>query len=210
MAAISSGRFRIQSYLTPDRTNKMKKSFFTILSILSLSLFATAQSKSNNAISNQIKALRAEKTFTLTYDESGKTSKLMVVAENFSNREAGKAGIQAMNFAIGFFYPGEELTNAPDPIMLTFWVLTKKPRFSQDHSLMVTLGGENLVIGVARYVSKPREDMEYLNFQITREQLGKIAMQSNVGFRLGSEEFTFTKEHLRDFANLLLISDLKQ
>jgi hypothetical protein len=188
----------------------MKKSIFAILAILSLTLFASAQSKSNDAISTQIKALRADKTFTLSYDESGKTSKLMVVAENFSDHEAHEVGIQAMNFAIGFFYPGKELSNAPDPIMLTFWVLTKKPRFSQDHSLMITLGDENLVIGQARYVAKPRENMEYLNFQITREQLDKIAMQSDVKFRLGSEEFTFIKEHLRDFANLLIISDPKQ
>lgn len=188
----------------------MKKSVFAILAVLSLTIFASAQSKANDAIANQIKALRADKTFTLSYDESGKTSKLMVVAENFSDREAGEAGIQAMNFAVGFFYPGKELANAPDPIMLTFWVLTKKPRFSADHSLMVTLGDENLVIGVARYVAKPRENMEYLNFQITREQLGKIAMRSDVKFRLGSEEFSFTKEHLRNFANLLIISDPKQ
>ena len=147
----------------------MKNSILITLAILSLTFHAAAQSKSNDAISTQIRALRAEKTFKVSYDENGKTSKLMVVAENFSNREAGRAGIQAMNFAIGFFYPGQELANAPDPIMLTFWVLTKKPRFSQDHSLMVTLGDENLVIGQARYVSKQRENMEYLNFQITTE-----------------------------------------
>ena len=188
----------------------MKITIFTILAILLLLHGSSAQSKSNDAITSQIRVLRNDKSITLTYDENGKTSKLMVVSENFSDREADNAGIQAMNFAIGFFYPGKELTTAPDPILLTFWVLTKKPRFSADHSLVITLGEETVVIGQARYVSKPREDLEYLNFQVTREQLGKIAMHSDVSFRLGGEKFTFTKGHLRSFANLLIISDPTQ
>ena len=62
-------------------------------------------------------------------------SKVMAVAENFPDAEASRANVRAMNFAIGFFYLGQTLERAPDPILLTFWVLSKKPQFGENHSM---------------------------------------------------------------------------
>lgn len=185
----------------------MKQIVFTVLAVISMTFFANAQEKPNSKISAQIKTRQAEKIFTFGYDQASNTSKLMAVSENFASSEAKGAGIQAMNFAIGFYYPGEALLKAPDPILLTFWVLTKKPRFGADHSLTVVTGEEMLVIGSARYVSKPKQNMEYLNFEISRDALSKIAEQSEVRFRLGESEFTFTRQHLKIFGDLLEISN---
>lgn len=186
----------------------MKKIYLISAIFLLTATLAAAQSKSNETISKQIKTLKAEKVFALSYDESAATSKLMVTAGNFDDGEAKKAGLQAMNFGMAFFYPGKTLTSTPDPINLTFWVLTKKPRFSEAHNLTVTANGETLDLGDARYVSKPKENMEYLNFQISRANLEKIAKAGGeVKLKIGTNEFKFTPEHLRIFANLLTLSD---
>lgn len=177
-----------------------------VLSILFLSLNLTAQSKSNDAIVRELRELRVGKELTVTFDQPSNTSKIMGVADNFSNAEADGAGIQAMNFAIGFYYPGDVLQRSPDPIMLTFWVLAKKPRFSTEHDLTIFGDQEIMTLGTARYVSKPRINMEYLNFEISRENLAKIAGRTNVKFRLGDEEFTFTRSQLKLLADLLTIS----
>ena len=55
------------------------------------------------------------------------------------------------------------------------------------------LSEEMLVIGSARYTAKPREQIEYLYFEISREKLANIASQSDVRFHLGNEEFSFTR-----------------
>ncbi|HEY0457911.1 MAG TPA: hypothetical protein VGC97_02095 [Pyrinomonadaceae bacterium] len=171
-------------------------------------LFATAaaaQSKSNETIAKQIKELKAG-NITLSYDEASQTSKIMVIGEDFGKQQDKSAGVEAMNFGMAFFYPGKALTAAPDEIALTFWVLTKKPRFAEAHHWTVTVGGETIDLGDARYVSKPKEDMEYLNFKISRANLVKISKGTDVKFKLGAAELKFTPEHLRTFANLLRIS----
>lgn len=191
------------------RETTMYKTLFA-LSVIFLFVFtALGQSKSNDAISQQIRRARAEKTFTLTYDAAGNTSKLMGVAENFDDREVGAAGVRAMNFAVGFFYPGQQIAKAPDRIMLTFWVLTKKPRFAENSRWTVFAGGETLDLGAARYAAKPRSNMEYLNFDVSRDDLAKIARAANVRFKLGEYEFTFSPGQLKNFADLLAISDPK-
>ena len=131
----------------------------------------------------------------------------MYVAENFSNAEASKAGIRAINFAAGFFFAGSELRTAPDTVKLTFWAKSKKPRFSASHRLTVYLGGEVLDLGDARYAAKAATGMEYLNFELSREALTKIANSSNVRFTVGEHEFTFTSGQLKGLAALLLVSD---
>ena len=151
----------------------------------------------------------AQKTIALTYDAAGQTTKLGGVSENFSGDEAGRSGILAMNFATGIFYPGNDLVKSPESFLLTFWVLSKKPRFGANHSLTVALRDEMLVIGSARYVAKPREQMEYLNFEISRENLSKIASQTDVRFQLGDEQFTFTKSQMKLFGDLLMITEVK-
>jgi hypothetical protein len=180
-----------------------------ILAILTFSLNVFAQSKSNDTIVGQLGQLQAVKSLTVTFDQPSNTSKIMGIADNFASGEADDAGIQAMNFAIGFYYPGDSLTRSPDPILLTFWVLSKKPRFTVDHDLTIFGDQEIMTLGTARYVSKPRMDMEYLNFEISRENLTKIAGRTNVKFRLGDAEFTFTRSQLKLLADILIVSEVK-
>ena len=139
----------------------------------------------------------------LTFDAGSGSSKLMGVAENFSDSEAKAAKVMAMNFAIGFFYPGQTLERAPEQVQLTFWVMSKKPVFAERHSLTIYAGGEEIIIGDARYSPRARENMEYLNFNVSRDALIKIASNSNVQFKLGEANFTFTRSHLRMFADLI-------
>jgi hypothetical protein len=49
--------------------------------------------------------------------------------------------------------------------------------------------------------------MEYLNFEISRENLMKIAGQTEVRFQLGDEEFTFTKSQMKLLADLLVVTE---
>ena len=175
--------------------------------ILLTSALVTAQ-KTNDAISTQLKSLKADKKITLSYDADSDTSKIMVRADNFDDKETSKAGLQAMNFGMAFFYQGKTLATPPETINLTFWVLTKKPQFAAANNFTVTLAKETLDLGAARYAAKPGDKMEYLNFKISRTNLARIAAAgSNVKFKLGTNDFTFTPEHLTIFKNLLTISD---
>jgi hypothetical protein len=175
-----------------------------------LAPFAAAQSKSKDTILQQIRNTRSDKAITLYADPSGGNSKLMAVSENFDDDQTGSAGVRAMNFAAGFFFAGQELTRSPDPIMFTFWAMTKKPRFAENHHLTVFLPAETLDLGDARYAAKARTDMEYLNFELSRETLTKIARESNVRLRLGDHDFNFTRAQLKLLADLLIISDVSK
>ena len=187
----------------------MKKVVFVAALLVTLALTATAQSKSSEAIRQQIRNAHADKSLALSSDPGGNTSKLMGVSENFADGEASSAGIRAMNFAVGFFYAGQDLAKSPDQVMLTFWVLTKKPRFAENHHLAVVLPNETLDLGDARYAAKPRSDMEYLNFEISRENLKKI-VKSNARIHLGDHDFTLTREQMKLLGDVLLVSDIKQ
>jgi hypothetical protein len=187
----------------------MKRLIFLLTVIISLAAIASAQSgKTNDAISRQIKSLGVEKAITVSFDSGGNASKIMAVTENFANREVDRAGIQAMNFAMGFFYPGTILAASPERLHFTFWVLTKKPRFAENHYFTADLGGKILDLGEARYSPKPREDMEYLNFEISRTDLTALAAADNVTFRLGSYTFTATSEQLKVIRSLVRIADV--
>ncbi len=176
--------------------------------LLLLGTLAVSAQKSNDAIQKQIKSLHAENSIFLTYD--GASSKLMATASNFADSEAQAAGLQAMNFAMAAFYPGQQLTTPPDTINFTFWVLTKKPRFATTGAWEVTLPGGPLNLGDYRYAAKPSENMEYLNFKLKRDELVKIAASAApVKFRLAGQNFTFTSEQLQLLRDLLAISDNK-
>lgn len=171
--------------------------------LTSLSFSVSAQAKTNAVISRQIREAGGERTFSITYDRNSNVSKLMAVSGNFSDGDADKIGAQAMNFAVGFMYPGESLAKAPDTVIFTFWVLTRRPRFTQNHSF--SAGG--LDLGAARYVSKPRENMEYLNFDITREDLQKIAAATTTRIKLGDYDIQFTGQQVKILRDLLKLSD---
>ena len=183
------------------------KNLIAAIVVLPILVFAVhSQSLTNTTIKDRIRAARAEKDITLTFDPQGKTSKLMAVAGNFAGSEAKRSGLLAMNFAVGYIYPGDEMKSAPETFLFTFWVLSKKPRFSEDHAMTVMLPEEMLVIGSGRYASKPAEQVEYLNFEVSRESLMKIARQTEVGFMLGDERFTFTHTQMKLIADLLTVT----
>lgn len=165
---------------------------------------AAAQSRSFDDLKREIRDLRAER-FTLTFDQDSNQTKLMAVAQNFDQKEASKAGLQAMNFAAAFNFAGRSLTAAPDTLNFAFWVLTKRPRFGADHSWIATVGDKTVDLGEARYVSKPAENIEYLNFVVTRDELKKISV-SGVKFNVGGYEFTVTPAQTKTLSDLYTMS----
>lgn len=185
----------------------MKHVITLCVAVLSLTLASYSQTITNEVLQTRINSAHAENNIALTFEQDSKTTKVMAVSENFSKDEAGRSGILAMNFAIGCFYPGDALRKSPDSFLLTFWVLAKRPRFGANHSLTVTLRDEVLVVGSARYTPKLREQMEYLNFEISRESLTKIAGHADVRIQLGDEAFTFTRSQMKLLADLLMITD---
>ncbi len=166
---------------------------------------ALAQAKTNEALARQIKDLKADKNITLTYDAASDMSKIMVRGDDFGREQDKRAGVDAMNFGMAFFYQGKTLGAAPDTINFTFWVLNSKPKFTAAHAWTLTIGDETLDLGTARYAAKPNENMEYLNFKITRENFEKIARAAEVKMKIGAAELQFTPQQLRTFANLLKI-----
>jgi hypothetical protein len=164
-----------------------------------------AQGRSFDEIKRQIRGIGSEKIFTLTYDQQTDTTKLMAVAANFDQKEAAKAGTQAINFAAAFTFAGKKLTASPETIPLTFWVLTKKPQFAASNRWIVTAGTETIDLGDARYAAKSSENMEYLNFVVPFDDLKKIAVKG-AKFKLGSADFTFTAEQTKLLSDLIKLS----
>ncbi len=185
----------------------IKKLFILLILILTFTTFAFAQTKSNDEIERQIKTLKVEKTITLSYDESGGTSKIFVLGEDFGREQDNRAGLNGFSFGMAFFYPGKTLNAAPEEIALTFWAQSKKPKFGESHSLLIFADSETIDLGKARYLSRPNEKTEYLNFKISRENLLKIANSTNSGLKIGNAKFQFTPEHLRSFTALMKISN---
>lgn len=183
--------------------------YFAVLYLaLLLSSATNAQTRSNESIRHQVKSLGSEGLITVSYDSGSNVTTMRAISENFSNDEAKRAGVRAMNFAAGALYSGNGIDKPLDSIMFSFWVLSSKPRFGEDHSLTIITGNETLSFGDARYVARGRDGMEYLNFEITREQLRKIANLSNVRVMLGRKEFSFTRLQLKLLADLYLITQL--
>ena len=50
--------------------------------------------------------------------------------------------------------------------------------------------------------------MEYLNFEISRTNLAKIAAESDVRLKLGDREFSFTRSQMKLFADVLVVTDV--
>ena len=178
----------------------MKKLSILFLLVLMSSLSANAQ-KTNEKLTSQIRSNKIKLTF------DGGTTKLMAVAENFPDSEVKAAKVMAMNFAVGFFYPGQTFERMPSEMLLTFWVMSKKPVFAERHSLTFFVDGDEVIVEDARYSARARENMEYLNFNISRDVLVKIASTSNVHFKLGDATFKFTSDQMRMLADFLLLSD---
>ena len=180
--------------------------YLFVLTILFLSSVISAQEKTNDEINRQIRSLGVDHV-TLTFDQASNTTKIMAVSENFSDSDAGAAGLQAMNFAMAFFYSGTSLKQSPDTIHFAFWVLTKKPRFAENHHLTVDIDGRTLDIGDARYAAKPNQNLEYLNFEVKRTDLTAIGAGNNVTFRIGGRSFSATHEQIKTIRVTTQIAD---
>ncbi len=189
----------------------MNKFILTAAIILATAIFSAAQTgKSNETIDKQIKTLKADKNISLSYNADGGTSKVFAVGEDFGKAQDERAGLRNFNFGMAFFYAGKSLAAAPDAINWTFWAYySKKPRFADAHGLKITVDGETLDLGDARYVVKMNEGREFLNFTVARENIAKIAKGSKATMKIGAAEFTFTSEQMRTLVNLVKISDPK-
>lgn len=180
-------------------------STFLFLLLSAASIFA--QSKSNDIIAKQIKAANAEKTITLQYDQAGNASKVMFFSEDFGKNQYESLGLKSFTFGMAFFYPGKMLSAPPQTVNLTFWIQTKKPKFTDAHKVILMSGSETFDLGEARYFSKPNENMEYLNFVIPYETLRKLSSGVNQSVKIGNSEFKFTPAQLKSVANYIKISD---
>jgi len=184
----------------------MKRVIF-IIAIGSLLAVGSFAQKTNDAIAKQIKQLKMEKTVTLSFD--GNSSKVMASSDNFSESEAKAAGIQAMNFGMAFFYAGKDLTASPETINLTFWVMSKKPKFAAAHAWSYDFADGKFDLGDAVYAAKPGQNMEYLNFKLTRKDLTRVTTNPTAKFHLGGADFTFTTAQINTLKAMLDISDVR-
>ena len=165
--------------------------------------------KSNDVIAKQIKSLKADKAITLSYDAGSNATKIMVTGDNFAASDAKAAGIQAMNFGMAFFYAGKELVAPPETINFTFWVMTKTPKFAAAHAWSFSIEGNAIDLGDARYVAKASDNMEYLNFKISRDNLKKITDVGTAKFRLGATEFAFTPTQIDTLKAIFAVSGVR-
>ncbi len=182
---------------------KNMKLLLVSLFLLSFVTLTAAQSKNNEALIHQIRALRADRSIQIT--ESGGATKIMAVAENFSDRESKAAGIQAMNFAMGIFYAGTELRSAPGDIHLAFWILSRKPQFAAARDFKMMNRGNTVALAATRYSAKQLQGIEYLNFSVTREDLEKMKNAAGAKIMLGTFEFTVTPSQAATIDNLLQV-----
>ncbi|MEO8648047.1 MAG: hypothetical protein ABI539_02660, partial [Acidobacteriota bacterium] len=77
--------------------------------------------------------------------------------------------------------------------------------FDEDHKLVISAGDTVLELGEGRYAAKLDRQMEYLNYDLTRDIIRKIVSASNVRIRLGRNEFSFTTAQRRMLSDLLSI-----
>ncbi|MGD9629738.1 MAG: hypothetical protein AB7V18_10870 [Pyrinomonadaceae bacterium] len=179
--------------------------FSTLFSILFLSAVSvSAQTLSNEAIRERIKELGAENAITVELDQASNVTTIRAVADNFSSDDAKRADIRAMNFAVGLIYAGNVLNGEPGPFKLSFWVMSGKPVFAGTAAMQIYSGDELFDIREVRHVRRERDRMEYLNIQLTREQLKSLASQSNARAFIGRHSFNFTRSQLKLFADLYM------
>lgn len=175
------------------------KLILAVIFTLTFSISAFSQTLTNAELTRRIKERRAEKTISLSFNAAGNTTTVRGVSENFPSAESKHAGVLAMNFAVGFYFPGSELAHSPDKLLLSFWVLTNRPRFRESNSL----NAGTAAFGNARYAYKERMDMEYLNFELRPDEIAVMAAAGKI--KIGSENFTLTAEHRDLLADILAL-----
>lgn len=176
-----------------------------------LLLFPTsffAQTRSNDSIRDQINELGAAKHIAVEYNAASNVTTIRAVSENFAEGETKAAGARAMNFAVGMMFVGKELKNAAEPFKMAFWVNAPKPAFAQGQPIQIYAGETLHEIRDARHIRRDRDKMEYLNFQLTREQLETLARHENVRVYIGRHALTFTKSQLKLLADLYIATEI--
>ncbi len=186
----------------------MVKQIFMLALIVMSATFAFSQSKSAAAIERQLKILKADDVFALKYDAAGDNSKVYGFGADFGAEQTRRVGLESIRFGLAFFFAGKDLPVAPDEYTMTFQARGKKPKFAERHDLQFVIDGATLDLGAARYVNK-NDGIEYLNFKLNREQLGKLAKGGEISAKLGGAELTLPAEQKKLFANLFALSDPK-
>jgi hypothetical protein len=157
-------------------------------------------------IEKKIKELKSEKLIYLEEPEPGwNSSKIIAVGKKFSASDCRRVGVDSMDFAAAVFLEFGRLAAAPNEILFTFRVKSKKPRFASLHSWTVMIGGETIDLGEARYAAHSKENKEFLNFKISREKLEKIAKAQEVKFKIGDAELKFSPEQMQILSNFLVV-----
>ena len=175
------------------------KNILPVFVVCLLAATATAQSRSNAAIEQQLKAAGANAS--VYFDTNSRVTTLKGVAENFSDADTKRAGVKAMNFAIGALYTGDKIDRSIDPLTLSFWIMSGgKARFGEDHSLAAVTGSERSDLGTGRYAAR-RDGMEYLNFNLTRDQISQLAGATI--WMIGGKQFTPTSAQKRLLKNMV-------
>lgn len=185
----------------------MKYLITVLLLTALLPLLTYSQSKPNASIETAIRKTGEHSTYRLSYDPDSNVSKLMMISSSFPSSDLGRIGVEAMHFVVGFMYLGQEINSRPDNMIMTFWVLSRKPRFAEDHGLVLSSGVDRIDLGQARYISKTRENMEYLNFNIDWSDLEKIASGTVGEIKLGDHRLNLTAQQKTDLLGLLRLSD---
>jgi hypothetical protein len=126
-----------------------------------------------------------------------------VLVKEFPSREIGV-------FA-DFSYPGH--TAAPAQKMTLGFVHailgdTLNPSFSGDHSLNVTVGGEQIPLGQTSYANKEQSTLrgkvqvETMSVEVQPSVFTRIANASTVAVRLGQTEFNLEDAQLKALRNM--------
>ena len=183
----------------------VKRTIWLLFLAFALAASAAGQGKSFDVLKKEIRDLKAEREFTLTYDQDSDSAKLMAVSENFGQRSAGCEGAKAINFAAAFTFSGTTMTREPETINLTFWVLAKKPLFANTHHWTATGPNGSLDLGDARYAARASENIEYLNFIVSRENLTRISAPG-ITFRIGQCSLEVTSSQTKLLADMLIFS----
>ena len=177
------------------------------LLIALVAISANAQ-RSNDSIRRQIMELGAAKSITIEHDDRSNVTTIRAVADNFAEDETKKADIRAMNFAAGVMYLGKEFKASPDPVKVSLWVMAPKPVFTGTTAMQIYAGNGLFDIRDVRHVRRERDQMEYVNFKLTREQLKALALQTNARIIVGRYFFTFTKSQLKLLADLYMATEV--
>lgn len=178
--------------------------FAPFLIVLFSAVSLSAQTLSNDAIRERVKEQGADGAITVDYDQSSNVTTIRAVADNFSSDETKRADIRAMNFAVGLIYAGNGIKGEPGPFKFSFWVMAGKPVFADVSVVQIYSGDELFDIRDVRRVRRERDAMEYLNIELTREQLKSLASQSNARAFIGRHSFNFTRSQLKLFADLYM------